>query len=558
MKKVLVGSPIRQKSNILNEFLISLEEVDKTGIQVDYYFVDDNTDAESSKLLKQFEKKYKGNVILKVGSEIYKVNKDSHYNCNNDTHYWKKDLIEKITSFKDGIIDYARENNYDYLFFIDSDIVLQKPTILHLISRNVDIVSNVFWTQFYPDRGLVPQVWIQDDYNKFVTNWDRELTDYEMDQQENDFYTKLRLPGIYEVGGLGALTLISKKALKAGAKFKLIDNLSFWGEDRHFCIRAGALGLKMYVDTVYPAYHIYREQYLDRVEEFKRDGFKFDMCTGGGSLKNFSKSVRYKKLIIKFLKKVKFKLFKRKKSKFNKKRITNNDKIVLSMIVHNESGRYLEKTLDKALKVVDAVLIIDDASTDNTLEICEEKLKNITHKIIHNEKSMFHKEYKLRKLQWSETLKFNPGWILSLDADEVLEDRAPELIKQLIKIDNIDVYNFKLFDMWNETEYRDDKWWSAHNSYMTFLIRYQPKFKYKFKKTNQHCGRLPKNLKYLENADIDLKIKHFGWAREEDRKAKYERYKKLDKDGKYGVIEQYESILDKTPNLRKFEDYGKD
>ena len=32
------------------------------------------------------------------------------------------------------------------------------------------------------------------------------------------------------------------------------------------------------MDTVYPAYHIFREEYLSRVDEFKRDGFKFDMC----------------------------------------------------------------------------------------------------------------------------------------------------------------------------------------------------------------------------------------------------------------------------------------
>ena len=32
------------------------------------------------------------------------------------------------------------------------------------------------------------------------------------------------------------------------------------------------------MDSVYPAYHINKEIYLDRVNEFKRDGFKFDMC----------------------------------------------------------------------------------------------------------------------------------------------------------------------------------------------------------------------------------------------------------------------------------------
>ena len=32
------------------------------------------------------------------------------------------------------------------------------------------------------------------------------------------------------------------------------------------------------MDTHYPAYHCSREIFLDRVDEFKRDGWKFDMC----------------------------------------------------------------------------------------------------------------------------------------------------------------------------------------------------------------------------------------------------------------------------------------
>ncbi|WP_328130652.1 hypothetical protein [Peribacillus frigoritolerans] len=82
------------------------------------------------------------------------------------------------------------------------------------------------------------------------------------------FIRQMRTPGVHKVGGLGACTLISQKALKAGVNFNRIENLSFWGEDRHFCIRAAALGISMYVDTHLPAYHIYRE------------GFGFGRCDG--------------------------------------------------------------------------------------------------------------------------------------------------------------------------------------------------------------------------------------------------------------------------------------
>lgn len=550
MKRVLVGSPIRQKNLVLKEFLCSLEEVDKEELIVDYFFVDDNVDVESTKLLQEFAKR--NHTVLRTGDEMYQGDKTQEYICDKFSHSWKRGLIEKITSFKDSIIAYAKENNYDYLFFIDSDIVLHKNTIRHLISRNVDIVSNIFWSQWYVNGPFEPQVWLQDTGSCFVNDWDNELTLTKKYQSKIDFFTSLRFPGLFEVGGLGACTLISKNAIDSGVKFELIDNLSFWGEDRHFCVRAEALGFKLYVDTVYPAYHIYREEYLDRVAEYKRDGFKFDMCQSFGNVQNKKSSLKSK--VIKYLKLIKQYMKLRKIRKFDKKRVLGNNKVVLSMVVKNESNRYLEKVLNSIKDSVDDILIIDDASTDNTVQICEDCLKGYPHTIIKNEKSLFSHEYKLRKKQWKETLKLNPGWILSLDADEVLEQSFNEKLKYLISIDNIDVYNFRLFDMWNETEYRDDQYWRAHNSHMTFLIRYQPNFKYKFKHTNQHCGRLPKNLHELENANVDVKIKHYGWAKESDRKNKYERYMKLDKNGKYGVIEQYKSILDENPHLKRFEE----
>jgi len=80
---------------------------------------------------------------------------------------------------------------------------------------------------------------------------------------------QLKVPGVYTVGGLGACTLISKRAIQAGVNFKEIYNISFMGEDRHFCIRAVALGFELFVDTHYPAFHIYRLSDLDGLAEFK-------------------------------------------------------------------------------------------------------------------------------------------------------------------------------------------------------------------------------------------------------------------------------------------------
>lgn len=270
MYKILIGSPVRQKSSILKEFLSGLDEAEKGQNQVTYYFVDDNIEEESSNLLKKFAEN--NDVIIKKGSDLY--NQDAHY----EEHVWHAENLARITVYKNEMISYCIKRKCDFLFLIDSDIVIDKKCILQLLSNNVDIVSNIFWTQWQKNGILTPQCfWIPDIYIQDKA-FNVPMTFEEAHKIKMNMIEKLKKPGLYKVDGLGACTMISRNALELGVSFKEIPNLRIPGEDRPFCIRAGALGIDLYMDSVYPAYHINKEIYLDRVNEFKREGFKFDMC----------------------------------------------------------------------------------------------------------------------------------------------------------------------------------------------------------------------------------------------------------------------------------------
>jgi CDP-glycerol glycerophosphotransferase (TagB/SpsB family)/GT2 family glycosyltransferase len=260
--KILIASPIRQKPAILKEFLVSLRELDTSGFDIWYLFVDDNTDPESSAILNTFSKKVP-NVM------VHRADTGDKYVCDDVTHHWKERLIWKVAAFKDMMIKIADEYGFDYIFFIDSDLVLHPLTLRELVDSNKDIISNIFWTKWQPDAPKLPQVWLMDTYIQHQQARDEKVNQETVLVRRQHFLNKLKRPGIYEVGGLGACTLISRKAIKLGVSFSQIPNLSFWGEDRHFCIRAAALGLKLYVNTRYPAYHIYRESDLEGVGSYK-------------------------------------------------------------------------------------------------------------------------------------------------------------------------------------------------------------------------------------------------------------------------------------------------
>lgn len=502
MKRVLVASPVKQKPDILAEFLACLQVLDKTDIALEFAFIDDHDTP--STLLQQFAESNPDVYILK-GTE------SSHlYQCNEQTHYWQEDIVWKVARYKDYFIQWALDKKFDYLFLVDSDLALHPKTITHLVSLGKDIVSEVYWTKWEQELPPLPQVWVGGQYRLYELEAGKELSAEEIAKRQGEFLRKLQCPGTYTVGGLGACTLLSEKALQSGVNFQKIHNLDLIGEDRHFCVRAVALGLELYADTYYPPYHMYRESELPGLIHHKEQ--------------------------------------------YDYQRI-KSPKLTLAMLVHNEADRYLEKVLTQAAGYIHQAVILDDASTDNTVEVCRRCLADIPLQIVVNSQAGFHNEIVLRQQLWNMAIETKPDWILILDADEMFEDGIAHLMPHLLRNPNADVYHFRLYDMWNETQYREDNYWQAHKHYRPFLLRYQADYPYAWQETPQHCGRLPMNSSSLRGIGCELRIKHWGWARPADRLEKFYRYKKLDPEARYGIKEQYQSILDPKPNLISWHDY---
>ncbi|WP_347564233.1 glycosyltransferase [Bacillus sp. Cs-700] len=509
-KKVLIASPIRQDPETLKYFLQSLKQLNREGITFTYYFVNDNQDTRSMELLKDFQNEVQGVIIEDITSE-------EAYLKNHKTHYWKDSLVWKVAKFKDSMIEYAKEREFDYIFLVDSDLVLRKETIQHLIAQKKEVISEVFWTRWQPEAMEQPQVWLTDEYTQFEKKPGEEICNKEENKRYHEFINQLKLPGVYQVGGLGACTLISRSALEKGVCFKKIPNLTFWGEDRHFCIRAGALGVSLWADTHYPPYHIYRQTDLESVKDFIREV---------GIVETPHKVLHVN--------------------------VSHKPRITLSMIIKNEGEKYLENVMRRHRDYIDAAVIIDDGSTDNSVAICKEILKNIPLTIISNCESKFSNEIMLRKQQWEKTIETNPDWILNMDADEMFEEGIDSQLRALTNQEDFDLYSFRLYDMWDESNYREDEQWKSHQLYRPFLLRYKTKFTYKWKEQRQHCGRYPENIFQLPNSISQLRIKHLGWSTKDLRVEKYNRYKKLDPNAEYGKREQYESILDPNPKLVKW------
>lgn len=230
--------------------------------------------------------------------------------------------------------------------------------------------------------------------------------------------------------------------------------------------------------------------------------------------------------------------------------------ITLGMLVKNCSNEILEKTLKQAQNYAHKIIIIDDGSTDSTVRLCSRYTKELfkTPFSIWEKNEKFQRE---RLFNCCLDRSNVDDWIFILDYDEhFVEDEIKEL-KKICSNEQFKIYdglNFSLFDMWSDTHYRSDVKWNAHTRHWTMAVRKkEDNFNYEWKNTRLHCGRFPLNA--CENTfNTGIRIKHMGWANKELRKFKHDRYLRLDKNGTYGDLKQYKSIIDENPNLIEFKE----
>lgn len=232
--KILITAPVCEDEEIFRLYLKSLNNlVVSDCIEIDKFFVLHNCE----KLKKYLKRK-----------EYFIYNTKAKYKKDETTHYWEDENLSEVAFIKNGIIKKAIAENYDYVFWVDSDILLHPNTLYHLLTQEKDIIGNIFWTKWKPNEIAMPNCWDFDgygfkDFNKYKQN------------------------GVFETGMTGACILVNTEVYKI-TNYLPIRNLSLKGEDRHFCIRAAVNGYEIFISTLMPAFHIYRKTDLQKGVEW--------------------------------------------------------------------------------------------------------------------------------------------------------------------------------------------------------------------------------------------------------------------------------------------------
>jgi hypothetical protein len=235
----MLFSPVRQDP----ETLALVRESHRTLNWIDrFVYFDDNSDPESSRLLR-------GGLIMRIQNEVGRPDYSGHG--------WTNGLTMRMTNIRNIAIQYFLSSDCTHLFMIDSDVVVNPDLVKHLVSLDLPIVSEVFWSKWNPAQTWLPQVWDIQSCGYFGV----------------ERIIRLRDPGIYDVGGLGACTLMRRDALShPELNYSRIPSLMHVGEDRHFCVRAQVLGIPLHADTQMTPFHVYRIDQLEEAKEWYETG----------------------------------------------------------------------------------------------------------------------------------------------------------------------------------------------------------------------------------------------------------------------------------------------
>lgn len=250
--EIILFSPVKQTPDVLAFFLGAIGKLSYPG-RMAYWFYDDNDQEISSQMMHTFWESKKGKLLptLPLGNSTYQKTEKAHI--------WDTSTIDRVTAIKNLAINLFLQTNAEYLFLVDSDVILQPHTLETLLDANAYIVCEVYWTQWHRNETEVspylPNVW--------------DLHDYYI-SLENLF--RLTHPGVYRVGGLGACTLIHRSVLELGVNFSKIPGLILWGEDRYFCTRASCFGIGLYADTHVTPFHLYRSSLIPQCQEWIATG----------------------------------------------------------------------------------------------------------------------------------------------------------------------------------------------------------------------------------------------------------------------------------------------
>lgn len=225
LPKIIIGAPIRDREWILPEYFNALLELDYPKELISFCFILNDCEDNSSTLVTQFM-----DLALKMGYRRVNV---STYNLNAVKDTRSSDIRAQIYHSLAKIRNYllSQIEDEDYLFSVDSDIIIPPDSLKKLVASNKDICSALIYNDLH---FASPEL-----------RWPHRYCNILIEKNEGiKHYMNYPQKSLFQVHTTGAVYLLSKEVCQ-NVKYEFHKQ----GEDIGFCINAHKLGYGVWCNS---------------------------------------------------------------------------------------------------------------------------------------------------------------------------------------------------------------------------------------------------------------------------------------------------------------------
>ncbi len=221
--RILIACPVRNREKIFPEYLDRLLTLKYPRDRVSFYFIVNNSEDRTEEILWEFASRYE---MFYEDVRIQRVTFDN-LPADNRSANVRMRLYSPLAVMRNMIRDWAITTGVDYIFSVDSDILLEPNHLQQLLSHGKDCVA-----------GLISNCPATNRENLLYYNEARDKF-YRKDGNGGAFGQT----GLIQVDLTGAVMLISRHAFLSG---QWGEGLS--GEDEGFARYMRRAGIEMFVD----------------------------------------------------------------------------------------------------------------------------------------------------------------------------------------------------------------------------------------------------------------------------------------------------------------------
>lgn len=222
--RIMVGCPVRDRAWILPEYLDRIYSLDYNRKDIVLGFIINDSLDDTRKILLDFKAKHKDKY-----RDIRLVRVD--LSLPPDTRSSNRDLIYRgLACLRNYLLKLALEEDADYLFSIDSDILVPHDSLKVLLDSDKDIISGQIWN----DRSKkFPNIMIKNNKGTYV------------------HYKNFPRDRIFPCDVTGAVYLIKRPVIQS-VKY----SYHVQGEDIGFCQDAASKGFTIWCNSYVKCDHI--------------------------------------------------------------------------------------------------------------------------------------------------------------------------------------------------------------------------------------------------------------------------------------------------------------